>query len=109
MKTILDEQPLFDVGSRITFFRTQKGISTNKLANLAGISQSYLRDIELGNKNPTVEVVYILCQALDISLCQFFDDKCSETILEDPLINQIYKLNSEQKNSLLDFLKTFTK
>ena len=41
-----------NVGKRITFFRTAKNYSVNKLATLSGISQSYLRDIELGNKNP---------------------------------------------------------
>ena len=43
----------YPVGDRLRFFREQKQISTNKLANLAGISQSYVRDIEMGNKNPT--------------------------------------------------------
>lgn len=46
-----------DIGERIIFLRTAKQYSVNKLANLAGISQSYLRDIELGNKNPTVEIL----------------------------------------------------
>ena len=46
-----------DVGKHIKHYRTLKGYSVNKLANLSGISQSYLRDIELGNKNPTVEIL----------------------------------------------------
>ncbi|MBQ2420406.1 MAG: helix-turn-helix transcriptional regulator, partial [Clostridia bacterium] len=44
-----------DIGSRITQLRKAKGISTNKLSNLAGVSQSYLREVEMGKKNPTVE------------------------------------------------------
>lgn len=39
-------------GARIKELREKAGYTVNKLANLAGISQSYLRDIELGNKNP---------------------------------------------------------
>ena len=46
-----------DVGSRITSLRTAKHYTVNKLATLAGISQSYLRDVELGKKNPTVEIL----------------------------------------------------
>ncbi len=61
-----------DLGKRITHFRTAKGYSVNKLANMAGISQSYLRDIELNNKNPTIEILSLLCQTLDISLQDFF-------------------------------------
>ena len=39
-----------DIAARIKFFREQKGYTVNKLANLAGISQSYLRSVELGQK-----------------------------------------------------------
>ena len=58
-----------DVGARITELRIQRGLTVNKLANLSGISQSYLRDIELGNKNPTVEYI---CLGLNVSLPEFF-------------------------------------
>ena len=57
-----------DVGKRISLFRESKGYSVNKLATLSGISQSYLRDVELRKKNPTVEIISYLCDALDISL-----------------------------------------
>lgn len=60
-----------ETGKRITYFRTQKNYSVNKLANLAGISQSYLRDVELGNKNPTIEILSYICDALNISLKDF--------------------------------------
>ena len=95
----------YPVGDRLRFFREQKQISTNKLANLAGISQSYVRDIELGNKNPTIEVLFQLCQTLGISLKDFFDDE-SLNLTNDPLIQRIYQLNASQKESLLAFLNT---
>ena len=95
-----------DVGSRISFFRQQQGLTINKLANLAGISQSYLRDIELGNKQPTVEYLSYICDALNISLADFFDDSLQKKISEDPLTKAIYELNENQKNALLEFLKT---
>jgi transcriptional regulator with XRE-family HTH domain len=95
----------YPVGDRLRFFREQKQISTNKLANLAGISQSYVRDIELGNKNPTIEVLFQLCQTLGISLKDFFDDE-SLNLTNDPLIQRIYQLNTSQKESLLAFLNT---
>lgn len=97
-----------DVGNRITYFRTQKNYSTNKLANLAGISQSYLRDIELGNKNPTVELLSWICEALELSLKDFFDETYSENISQDPLWARIYALTASQKKALLAFLDTMT-
>ena len=106
MNTETREKAIYPVGERIKFFRCQKGISTNKLANMSGISQSYLRDIELGLKNPTVEIIYLICQALEISMKEFFDEDNADSFSDDPLIERIYQLSPEQRESLLCFLNT---
>ena len=92
------------IGKRIVFFRTSKGYSVNKLANLSGVSQSYLREVELGNKNPTVEFLSVLCDTLGITLKEFFDDQPA-----DPLISKIYQLNPLQRKTLGDFLDSLNK
>lgn len=93
-----------DIGERIIFLRTAKQYSVNKLANLAGISQSYLRDIELGNKNPTVEILSYICDALDLSLGDFFNDNTLDSMKTDPLTEKLYRLTPKQKKALIDFL-----
>ena len=95
-----------EIGARITYFRTAKHYTVNKLATKAGISQSYLRDVELGNKNPTVEVLSYICDALDITLLDFFNDETQQFLCNDPLIAKIYALNPEQKKKLLEFLNS---
>ena len=80
----------------------QQGITVNALANLAGISQSFLRDIELGNKKPTVEYLEYICDALKISLAAFFEPQ-KET---DTLDAAIRELTPKQRASLLAFLKS---
>lgn len=97
-----------DIGKRITFFREKKHYTVNKLATSAGISQSYLRDVELGKKKPTVEVLSYICDALDISLRDFFDDEIQEALTNDPLLEKIYELSSEQRTSLLNFLNALS-
>ena len=93
-----------EVGKRIAFFRTSKGYSVNKLANLSGVSQSYLREVELGNKNPTVEFLSVLCDTLGVTLNEFFDDQPA-----DPLISKIYQLTPRQRKALGEFLDTLNK
>ena len=95
-----------DIGKRIAYFRKQKGYSVNKLANIAGISQSYLRDIELENKNPTVAFLEILCEGLEISLADFFQDESYPSTENDPLLDKIHKMPPSQRNALLKFLDT---
>ncbi len=95
-----------DIGLRLKELRELKGYSVNKLANMAGVSQSYLRDIELGNKNPTVSFLSLLCNHLEISLSDFFKDGNDKTFSEDPLIQKIYQLTPHQRETLLDFLNS---
>ncbi len=91
-----------DVGGRIKYFREKKGITVNKLANLSGVSQSYLQDIELGNKQPTVEYLEFICFGLGISLKDFFDFENSE----DELSYITEKLNPNQRRLLAEFIKS---
>lgn len=93
-----------EIGERIKELRQKKGITVNKLANLSGVSQSYLRDIELGNKQPTVEYLSYICEALGISLSRFFSDEKEINELDILLDN----LTEKQKSLLAEFLKSIT-
>ena len=91
-----------DVGKRIVELRERKNISTNKLANLAGVSQSYLRDIEMGQKNPTVEILSYICFALDISMQDFFTEPKNQ--VNPYLISAIQLLDDDEQIKLSEFI-----
>lgn len=93
-----------NVGQRLKSLREMKGLTVNKLANNAGLSQSFLRDIELGNKNPTVETLSLFCEALDISLCEFFDEHNCE--INPCLISSIKRLNNYQQMKLSEMINS---
>ena len=93
-----------DIGKRIKSLREAKGLTVNRLANMSGISQSFLRDVELGNKNPTVEILSYFCEALNISLADFFNEADSE--INPYLKTSIKKLNDEQQVKLADFINS---
>ena len=64
-----------DVANRIKDLRIQKGLSQNALANLAGVSPTYIYQLERGEKSPTVEYLYYICSALGITLEEFFREE----------------------------------
>ena len=97
-----------DVGKRIIFLRNLKGFSTTKLAYNAGLAQSHLRDIELGNKNPTVETLSYICDALDISMSDFFMEDTEDKLENSTLLRTIYRLSSYQRELLLQFIESIT-
>lgn len=66
---------MFDIGARIRELRMAQSLSTNKLSNLAGLSQSYVRKLEKGECRPTIETVELLCHALGITFEDFINYK----------------------------------
>ena len=50
--------------------RLHKGYSQNKLADLVGITQPFMNEIESGRKNPSIEVLIKICKELDIVMFQ---------------------------------------
>ena len=94
-----------DVSNRIKSLREKKGLTVNGLAIKSGISQSFLREIELGNKKPTVETLSVLCDTLDIALKDFFDYDNGIKHM-DELDEAIFRLDKEQRKKLASFLKS---
>ena len=48
--------------------RKEKGLSQERLAKLAQVSQPFIAEIESGRKKPSVDVLMRICAVLDISL-----------------------------------------
>lgn len=64
------------ITKRIYALCEARGITANKLATLSGMPAGSLKSIFYGkSKNPGTRTILDLCQALDISLFDFFNDK----------------------------------
>ena len=61
------------VGQRIRNYRTQKGLSQEKLAELSGCHPTYIGQLERGEKNATIESIERITAALGISLSKLFE------------------------------------
>lgn len=56
------------VGKTIAYFRNQSGMSQEVLSGLADIGRSHLSAIERGERKPTLETLYRICNALNIKM-----------------------------------------
>ncbi len=89
-----------DVGTRLMILRKQYGYTQNALAEKAGVSQTHLRRVELGQADITVNHLELLCDAMSISLKDFFDVENGE----NEAAVALSKLSPKQKKLLIDFL-----
>lgn len=91
-----------DISKRLISLRRQCGYTQNGLAERAGVSQSHLRRVELGQADITVSHLELLCDAMSISLKEFF----AEATNEDEIASSFSKLSPKQKKLLLAFLES---
>ncbi|MEZ7503125.1 helix-turn-helix domain-containing protein [Psychrobacter sp. 1U2] len=62
------DERMIAFGKRVREVRKSKGISQEKLAEMAGIDRSYMGNIERGEKNITLKKAYEICDALEIEI-----------------------------------------
>ncbi len=91
-----------EVGKRIEELREKRGYSQNRLAEWAGVSQTHLRRVELGEADITVGHLRLICDALGISLKDFF----SESDETDEITAAVSALSMKQRKLLSEFLKS---
>lgn len=96
-----------DISDKIKTLREKKGLSKNKLGKLAGVSQSYVSEIEAGKKKPTLEILERICNALEITIVELLSDPNSDLPPDiAALIESAKHLTLEQRKALQRFIDT---
>ena len=93
------------VGQRIRSYRTQLGLSQEKLAELSNYHPTYIGQLECGEKNATLESINRVATALNISLSKLFENLGGTEIVERNIPLECYdflltKSHDEQEQLL---------
>lgn len=65
-------------GAAVRRAREAQKLSQDRLAEIAGLSQRYVSELERGKNSPTLTVILQLCQALGISPSALLDEVVRE-------------------------------
>lgn len=99
----------FSCARRIKKLRNERGLSQEKLALSAGITPAYLGLLERGQRNATVVIIEKICNAMHISLAEFFSEANNveplETDIGTQILHQISDLSSAEQESILQIVK----
>lgn len=99
-----------NVLERITEMRKERHWTEYQLAEKSGLTQSTISSWYRKGMLPTLPSLLKICDAFGISPSQFFLDDRNQTVLlnerQAALLKASDKLNSEQYDALLHFLKT---
>lgn len=95
---------------KITQLRLERNWTEYQLAERSGLTQSTISSWYRKNMLPTIPSLERICEAFGITLSQFFlEDSDNTVVITDQqrmLLEYAAKLEPEQYNALLDFLKT---
>lgn len=98
-----------DIAKRMKAVRQSKQISVYKLAQMSGISETHIRDLERGDRNPSFDTLSRLAEPMGITLSELFNDSEEIAYLnaaEKEMLDCFRLLPQETANRLLDFMKT---
>ena len=73
MDSAQEAEFLGKLGSRIRQLRKERGLSQDRLALECNLTQTYISQIERGERNVSVLAIQLLAQAMGITLAQLFD------------------------------------
>ena len=96
------------VGQRIRNYRTQLGLSQEKLAELSGCHPTYIGQLERGEKNATLESIDKVASSLKISLSKLFVNLCGESTNERNIPLECYEFlltkSQEEQEQIIKIL-----
>lgn len=73
------------IGQRIRNYRTEKGLSQEKLAEMSGCHPTYIGQVERGEKNATLESIEKISSAMNVPLSKLFEKLGEDTDESTPL------------------------
>jgi transcriptional regulator with XRE-family HTH domain len=107
------ETRLAELGEFIRSQRETASMSVRRLADLAGVSNPYLSQIERGLRRPSAEILQQLASALKISVESLYvrAGLLSEPNLAEPSVREAIgrdpRLSPDQKTALLNVYDSF--
>ena len=104
-----EEMSCVNISKKLKDIRKTKGISVYKLSQLSGVSETHIRDLERGDKNPSIDALSKIVSPLGTSLSDFLNETEGVSYLsekEKTLVECFRHLSDEKADTLIAFLKT---
>ena len=101
-----------EVGKKLRKLREDKNMSMYRLTQITGVSGHHIKGIEEGTRQPTIETLGRLVDALGSSLPEIFNDDTECAYLSEKerrLIENFRTLSDEKADALLNMSNVLNK
>ena len=93
------------IPKRITDLRIKKGVSEYKMSLDLGHSRSYIQNIASGRSKPSIDELLYICEYLDVTPRDFFDESIAEPVLIQKALDGMRSLSDKDLLSLLSLIE----
>lgn len=94
-------------GQRIRYFRKERRLSQEQLAELCELHPTYIGQLERGEKNPTIETMLQLCKGLQVTPERLFENFPAEESESIPqkAYNLFMQIPPEKQQAMIELLE----
>ena len=95
------------LGKRIRAIRTERGMTQERLANMAQLSGKFLGEVERGVSNISIDRLSKVAEVLGVELRDFLENEheCSRTELIQEIIRMVPKLSEKDAKVVYRLVK----
>ena len=98
-----------DFPIRLAQLRTKKGVSAREMSLSIGQNTGYISNIESGKALPSMASFFFICEYLDISPSDFFDNDVANPEKLNALISSLKKMSDKQLDSITSIVNDMIK
>ena len=96
-------------GRRVAQLRMKKGVSARDMSLSIGLSESYINKIENGIAFPSMQNFFYICEYLNITPKEFFDEGVKNPVLLQEIIDDLNGLDENQVKNIHEIIKGLKK
>lgn len=90
---------------RLVSLRNQKNVSAREMSLALGQNESYINRIENGKTFPSLQAFFYICEYLQVSPKDFFDEGNPEPVKIDQITEELKTLDSVQLDTVLAVIR----
>lgn len=90
---------------RLASLREQKGVSAREMSLALGQNESYINRIENGKAFPSLQAFFYICEYLQVSPKEFFDESNLSPIKIAQIAAELQKLDEVQLDTILAVIR----
>nr|WP_300862121.1 helix-turn-helix transcriptional regulator [uncultured Acetatifactor sp.] len=90
---------------RLASLREQKGVSAREMSLALGQNESYINRIENGKTFPSLQAFFYICEYLQVSPKEFFDEDSPSPIKVAQIAAELQKLDEVQLDTILAVIR----